>query len=327
MQLDRLPEMAVIVVTPDRYETIRKTMRHLRAQTVKERLEIVIVAPSGEKLDLVESEMEGFLQFRVVEFGSVRSSAVARAAGIREARAPVVVLTEDHSYPDPHWAEALLKAHQHSWAAVGPAVENANPGSTISWANLLIEYSEWLAPAPAGVVNYLPGHNSSYKRTILLDYGQALDALLESEVVLHWDLQRKGYQLFLEPAAKTSHLNFSDPFAWLPLRFLCGRLFAQIRRESERWSLPRRLLFIGGSPLIPFVRLWRILRVLRTPGRSHHLLPRVLPALLVGLILDAIGELFGYTFSKQDVSEKLFDLDFHRHRFLRKKDQDEIYPE
>ena len=37
------PEMSVVIVTPDGYETIRRTVEHLRAQTVKDRLELVIV--------------------------------------------------------------------------------------------------------------------------------------------------------------------------------------------------------------------------------------------------------------------------------------------
>ncbi|HEX5708076.1 MAG TPA: hypothetical protein VFX96_12315 [Pyrinomonadaceae bacterium] len=38
--------MSVLIVTPDDYRTIRKTVRHLGAQTARERLEVVIVAPS-----------------------------------------------------------------------------------------------------------------------------------------------------------------------------------------------------------------------------------------------------------------------------------------
>jgi hypothetical protein len=42
-----LPEMSVVVLTPDCYETVRKTIRHLRAQNVRGCLEIVLVAPSA----------------------------------------------------------------------------------------------------------------------------------------------------------------------------------------------------------------------------------------------------------------------------------------
>ena len=42
----RSAELSVVIVTPDCYETIGKTMGYLRAQTARDRLEIVIVAPS-----------------------------------------------------------------------------------------------------------------------------------------------------------------------------------------------------------------------------------------------------------------------------------------
>ena len=127
------PAMSLIVITPDRFETIRKLMRGLRAQTIKEKLEIVIVSPSIHTLDLDESQLQGFGGFCLVEFGPIQSSAEARATGIRKASAPIVAFTEDHSFPDPHWAEALLKSHEQPWAAVGPVIRNANPKSLISW--------------------------------------------------------------------------------------------------------------------------------------------------------------------------------------------------
>ncbi len=195
------PEMSVVLVTPDRYETIRKTVEHLRAQTVKDRLELVIVAPSAEQLALNDSEVNDFFQFRIVAVGEIRSIARAHAAGIRQASAPVVVLSEDHSFPEAGWAEALIERHRQPWAVVGPVVRNANPDSLMSWADFLLGYGTWLEPAPAGEINYLPGHNSSYKRAILLDYNRELEAMLETEFVLHRDLRAKGHRLYLEPAA------------------------------------------------------------------------------------------------------------------------------
>jgi hypothetical protein len=39
--------MSVVLITPDNYGAIRKTIGHLRAQTVKNCLELVIVAPQS----------------------------------------------------------------------------------------------------------------------------------------------------------------------------------------------------------------------------------------------------------------------------------------
>ena len=159
---------------------------------------------------------------------------------------------------------------------------------------MLISYGRWLDPAPEGVIDSLPGHNSSYKRAILLAYGPALEKMLEAESVLHWDLGAKGYHLYLIPAAKTFHLNFERLFSWLSVQFYAGRLFAS--RRVQHWSFPRRFFYFTLSPVIPWVRLFRILRELRQPGRPRNLLPNILPALAIGLILNGAGEMMGYVF-------------------------------
>jgi hypothetical protein len=319
MSNGRLPEMSVVVLTPDCYETVRKTVRHLRAQNVRGCLEIVLVAPSAAQLGLDESELRDFFQFRVVEVGPINSTARARAIGVRHASAPVVALVEDHAYPAPGWAEALINAHKEGWAAVGPVMANANPRSVISWANLLIEYSPWLEPAAGGMVEHLPGHNDTYKRAVLLEYGDQLETMLDAESLLHWDLRAKGHLLYLEPKARTFHQNPSAPLSLIPLRFFAGRLFASSR--ARQWPLWLRLAYVGAAPLIPFVRVWRIVRELRKPGRPRQLLPRVLPTLMAGLILDGAGEMVGYAFGPGNAMARLSDMEFHRDRYLTKRDR------
>lgn len=312
------PEMSVVVITPDRYETVRRTMRHLRAQKARGRMEIVLVAPDASALDIDEAETRGFQSFRVVESGHMRSTARARALGVQHARARVVAFAEDHAFPAPGWAEALLERHEGAWAAVGPAMSNANPRSAVSWANLLIEYAPWLEPVEGGEVEHLPGHNGTYKREVLLAYGDKLEVMLDAESVLHWDLRARGHRLYLEPRARTFHQNFSAPLSWVPLRFHGGRLFASARARD--WPLWRRALFAGGSPLIPFVRAARITRELSRRVRPRRLLPRVVPLLFAGLVVDGAGELVGYALGPGASMARLSDMEFHRHRHLTKAD-------
>jgi glycosyl transferase family 2 len=304
------PELSVVIVTPDGYQTIRNTIGHLRAQTVKDRLEIVIVAPWADTGAQEEAELREFCQFRVVEVGAVGSIGEANAIGVSYASAPTVALTEAHVAPDPGWAAALIDAHQGPWAAVGPEVRNANPDSLTSWADFLIGYSPWSAPAAAGEVEHLPGHNSSYKRTILLDYGAELATLLQAESVLHWDLRAKGHRLYLEPQAKIAHLNFSQWSTWIPAQFYSGRLFASVR--AQHWSWLRRLLYTGGAVLIPLVRLRRIQEHCRGSGQRGPLRVGSLPVLLIGLGVSALGEMVGYCLRAGDAQKKLAAFEFHR---------------
>jgi hypothetical protein len=320
-----MPAMSVVVITPDRYETVRKTIRHLKMQKICGDLEIIIAAPSAHALELEDSAFLGFHNHRIVEVGPMNSTARARAAGVSASSAPIVAFAEDHAYPAPGWAEALINRHQEDWAAVAPVITNANPRSITSWANLLIEYAQWLEPSPGGARDHLPGHNGSYKRDVLLKYGDRLEAMLDAESILHWDLRSRGYRLYLEPKARTFHQNFSAKSASLKLRFNGGRLFASSRARD--WSLGRRALFVCASPLIPIVRCLRITRELFRPGRPRYLLPQVLPALVAGLVFDGAGEMSGYAFGPGESMAKLSDLEFHRERFMVEPEKRETFAE
>ena len=175
---------------------------------------------------------------------------------------------------------------------VGPAVHNANPATLVSRADCLIGYGPWLEPIKPCEPEHLPGHNSAYKRDILLGYGDRLEQMLEAESVLHWDLRNKGHRLYLDPSARLAHTNFARLGIWTKVQFHAGRVFAGTRARD--WPIWKRLIYFAASPLIPLVRLKRIW------SQSRRLLgeQRVGPALLVvltwGLVLDGIGQMIGY---------------------------------
>lgn len=316
------PAMSVVVIAPDCYDTIRRTVEHLRAQTARDRLELLIVAPAARALQDRTSQLEGFARVRVIEVGGIKSTAQANAAGVRAASGPVVAFVEQHVYPEPHWAEALIGAHQESWAVVGPVVGNANPGSLVSWTDLIVGYSPWLEFTPAGEVEHLPAHNSSYKREVLLEYDHELEAALAVESVLHWALRRRGYRLYLERGARVRHLNTSRPSSLLRGSFLGGRLFGGVR--AKRWSPARRLLYASAAPFIPAVRLGRIIRHVVLAGRRLDIPAAVAPLVVLALGVSAIGELTGYALGEGNAQEMLCDLELHRERYVRRQDREDL---
>lgn len=242
--------------------------------------------PSPDTLQPPASDVSGFWGYQVIPVGPVTSIARANAAGVRHARAPLVALAEDHCFPEPSWAAALIAAHEGPWAVVGPAVRNANPSTVVSWCDFVVGYGPWMDPVTAGPARFLPGHNSCYKKAVLLAYGDRLDEMMEAETVLHFDLERRGYKLRLEPAARAAHTNFALASSWLPVMFHQGRLFGASRARA--WGAARRLLYGAAGPLIPPVRLLRCLRELIRPGRPKHRIPRLLPMLGLGLVFDGI---------------------------------------
>lgn len=312
------PAMSVVIVA-DAFDTIANTIAHLRAQTIRDRLELVVVTLPGVELPLAGVELAGFHGVSVVTVDDIRSLAWVRAPGIRAARAPVVALAESHCYLDPGWAAALLDAHGGPWAAVGPALYNANPATSVSWVNLLMDYGPWLGPTDGGELDDLPGHNSSYKTDVLLAYGSRLETMLEAETMLHLDMRGNGHRLFQEPAARAYHLNVTKTSSWLGERFQTGRRFAAAR--SYGWSPLRRAVYAGGSPLIPLVRLPRLLRDRRRSEARGHLPPRAFPALLLALAMSAVGELVGYAAGSGDSMFALARIELHKEQHVAEQER------
>jgi glycosyl transferase family 2 len=311
------PEVSAILVT-DNLSTIRKTLSYLRNQAGAERMEIVIAATRPGDVEPAAPELQGFGQVRVVPIDDLSSPPLARAEAVRAASSPLVLFAETHSYPRPGYVEALVRAHHAGpWAVVGPSMGNANPDSALSWANLLLDYGRWVSSEERGVIDDVPGHNAAYKREALLEFGDDLSQQLRADSIMHADLRTRGYELYLEPEARIDHLNVSL-LRWSAVeRFHSSRHFAGLRARG--WPLRRRLLYIGGAPLIPAVRLRRILGFVRRSRDAPSAL-RLLPALGFVLTLSAFGELAGYAFGPGRAGYS-YEIEVYRSRFVRPADR------
>jgi hypothetical protein len=309
------PDLSFVIVT-DSFDRIALTVRHLRAQANHAEIELVIVVPAGTTIDPARSELRDFHGVQLVEVPSITSIPRARVPGVRRARAHFVALGETHSFPLHGWAEALLAAHARGWDVVGPAVTNANPSRMLSWANLLLDYGRWLEPSEPREMDDLPGHNSSYRREILAGFSDhQLIRLLESDTELHRELRTRGYRLLLDSAARLAHTNVTRWASTFRERFSAGRRFASAR--AQQFSLRRRLVYVLGSPLIPFIRLPRILRDIRGSGRAGDLLPGVLAPLCVCLVVSALGELAGYVAGSGSSTKHLSEIELDKLSHLR----------
>lgn len=310
---DSRPSLSAVVVIPDIYETVRKTMDYLKAQTAVDKVEIVFVGPSTQQLELDVSELTNFHSWQFIGIPRVITISRSYCVGIRNARSPVVVLCEDHAFPEAHWAELLIKDHEEQWVVVGPSMRNANPESLVSRADFYQAYGAWAYPMVRKAMESLPAHNSSYKKDILLQFDNQLEDFMEAEYLLHRLLRSKGYELLLEGGTYTAHVNFISTFSswsyWFKKRFYAGRQYAST--WSRSWSLARRVVFTMATPLIPFIRLWRIFRYVRRIERPSSY-PSLLSVILSGLIAESYGHILGYIGGVGEWLENLPKYEFHR---------------
>lgn len=304
------PALTFVLFTPDNFETVRKTVSHVARDAGAHAVELLIGCAEPDALHIDEAAITAFHSARAIRCDMSSGSGKARALAVMEARAPIVAFGEDHCFPQAGWTAALLRAHTESYAAVGPVVMNANPARLVSWADLLMGYGPWLAPGASGERDHLPGHNSSYKREVLLRLTEDLPLLMEAESTLHWRLRNEGYRMFQQSEARVAHTNFEEWSTWLSVSYHAGRVFAAVR--SADWTKGKRLAYFIGSPLIPFVRVIRHLRQARGAGLPGSLMMRVAPVLLIGLFASAAGEAIGSVLGTGRSRATLVQWDFHR---------------
>jgi hypothetical protein len=118
-----------------------------------------------------------------------------------------------------------------------------------------------------------------------------LDDSLEAGWQLQLELKARGGTCFLEPAACVELTSPSSVSRFIARFFVLGRRVAAQRRRH--WSTLRRMAYAAGAPLVPFVRLARLLAdaIRRKPA---HVEWPLLPLVVIGLVASAAGESVGY---------------------------------
>jgi len=320
--MNQKPPLSVVVVTADRFASIRKTVDALREQTIADQIELIVVGPEPAALeDMTDADAAGFGSMQTLFTGApIENVDHAGAVGLLAGESDVVAIVEDHAYPEPGWAQAVVDAHHGPWALVGAVVVNANPASPWSWSNQLMAYGEWTEPVEGGEMSNVSRHNVSFKRSVIEQYGDDLGKVFARGGGLLPKLRDQGQRFLLCDTARVRHLNPSRFRSTAELRFLAGWLEGGTRSAREGWSPVRRAIYTLGSPLIPVVRFMKVRQKVLAPIHQGRRL-RLLGAVLSALALDAAGQAIGFCIGPGRTEKRLADFEHDRGRHLTAADR------
>jgi len=305
------PRLTAMLLMPRGFDELTGALTHLRAQTIRSQIQVVLVARRGREREVDPRKFDGFAALDVVAVDAMPTVASAYAAGMRHATAEVVALVEDHVFVDPDWAARVCEAFSEGRAAaVAPLMLNANPATATSWMNFLVCFTEAATTVEAGDVEYGPGHNTAYRRSVLEQYEGELQRLLQTERNFHYRLRADGHVLRAEPRARLRHTNISIPYEALRQGFLGGVMFARYR--AAKMPMVERVARTVLAPLVPLVRLFRLVRAhWRMPAGDGAPISGwlLVPA---GLLAHAVGEAVGYWPIVRNVESKYEFFELHR---------------
>jgi hypothetical protein len=310
------------MITLNNYANCRRTIQYLLKQTAVQQIELILAGPSRQQMQVDDRELLPFHSVQIVEIRHLQSTGQAMASAVRVAKAPYAAPAEEHDYPEPTWAETIIDLFdQGGYGAVGWSMANPNPG-WVSWAHMYGQFGPVIVPVTSREATSLSGHHAAYRRDLLLNYGDLLPELLNNEIMLQKDLYRRGHKLFLTGEAVSRHVNISKLSTYFHLDYIGQRGFAATRVKVLNWSWARRILYAGGAPLVPFLRLYRSLRDIRRTERTRSLLPHVAILIFMANIFGAVGEAFGYLFGAPNtLYETRIPMELNRSAYVRERDK------
>jgi glycosyl transferase family 2 len=234
---------------------------------------------------------------RVITAGAGATLPDLRTLALDHARGRYILVTEDHVVPPPGWVSGLVGALEAAPPRVigaGGPVDNVMRARAVDWAAFLCEYSAYLPPVSAGEVDDVPGMNIAYRREVLtaIDRADLTRGFWESTVHAHW--LALGHKFLRLPEIVMQHRKNFGFFYFLSQRFHYSRYYAGERFGSGGGA--RRLIYAGGSVLLPPMLLIRIARNAWAKPSYRGPLVRSLPAIGAFVVAWAVGEGIGYLF-------------------------------
>jgi GT2 family glycosyltransferase len=288
------PLISVVIASVNGMPSIGECLEALTKQQSDIRYEVLVVDRCGEKTRDEIRRRFSQPEIRLIPVEGCESIPKLRALGMSGAHGRLIAILEDHCNVPPGWFEAIARAHQAGYQAIGSGVENGSVERLIDWAVFFCEYSRFMPPVASGVVPEIPGNCAVYDRLVLERLGPELRKEVW-ESFLHQRLKEEGVAFFCDPAMTVSHKKEFGFGYFMSQRYHYSRSFAAMRMRAV--PLSRRLAYACATPALPFLLLWRMATtVWRKQRRRKEFL---LATPIIGMFLaswawgEAVGALLG----------------------------------
>jgi len=232
------PWISVVVPTRDRPESLRRCLDALAAQTVLDKLEVIVVDDGSADGDAVAEAASRSSVTRLLR-QAPSGPAAARNAGVRAARGSFVCLTDDDCEPHEEWAERLVGALQREGDAVGGRTLSAT-GKAIVRASELIARAPAMVSAPLDGLAFTPSNNLACRADVLsaVPFDERYPAAAGEDREWCQRLLQSGRVLQYEPSAVLVHHQELGIRAFLRQQVRYGRGAFRFRRMGTE---PRTL--------------------------------------------------------------------------------------
>lgn len=168
MQVPKDLRFSVVVPTRNRPGQLARCLVALERQEVEGEFEVIVVDDGSRVAEDVAAVVGSNGRTRLVRTAP-GGSAQARNRGVREARAPVVLLLDDDCEPRPTWAARLVAAVEGGAPAAAGRCVTADPGDALADATqTILDHLTISSLRPDGTTSFAPTYNLACRRDVVL---------------------------------------------------------------------------------------------------------------------------------------------------------------
>lgn len=238
-----LPELSVVVPAYQAQDTIGACLEALAAQQDAPPFEIVVIdsSPGDATATRVRAHQARHPE-PVVHYEHLAERAypgVARNAGVRRARAPLLLFVDADCVPAPDLVAAAARALASGAGAVAGAIALADAHAPSARLRHLLEFKESLPSCPPRRTWMLPSACLAIRRDVLARHGGFPDRRASEDWLLDWRMWRAGEDLRFDPALRVAHRT---PAGWAALWRYSRLLGFHSGVARRRGGLPGQML-------------------------------------------------------------------------------------
>jgi glycosyltransferase involved in cell wall biosynthesis len=287
---------SVIIPSFNSSKSICNCVRSVLLQEVKFEFEIVVVDSSED--DTVAVLRERFPQVKIIRSAKRLYPGEARNLGVKSASGVIIAFIDADCIACDKWLETIYQRHESGYIAIGGAIANGNPESTLGWAEYFLEFTEFLPSSPVRELRTIPTCNISYKKDEAFGrYGFFPAMRTAEDTTFNWMLVKNEERILFDPSIKIAHTCNRRLWAFLRNQEILGAGFSESR---SRTKMPGSAAVKYLWPILPLVRLFLITkRVMIWDRQMLFKLIQSLPFVVIGLLTWHYGVLHSHFFARR----------------------------
>lgn len=290
------PQLSVIVMCGQRQGMLERFIHSFISTQPLEKLEIIFFLPQ----DFNPPIPDHLFAFPVKKVTYTQTNYFTiLSEAVHQAEADYIVFQENHTEVKVNVVDPLLRIMRSgNYSSLGCVICPGENNSYTDWTAYLCHYLGWGPKHPIGPTQQImPGHNSAWKTSVLLDLEEELPLYLMAETILYWKLAKKGHQFYFTDEFYLIHDDKMRFTELLSESFWFGWIFAYTRWHVDRWSLAKRIIYAAAIYIKPLIRFWQVGKLIMQQkfiAKSKILF--YLPAIFLTLVINAAGESMGVLF-------------------------------